>query len=280
MKANRIILTIVFLMICGCAAQSDVIILDERLARLESKIERQSKTIDQFGELTEDKEQKLRSQSASLRVQIDDLRNELQVLNGRLEEIEHALSQQTMSVEEMGKNRKEELERLNKDFQSVEQRLANLEQYLDLGGTQKSAPPSTKPSLTVPIPDDKNLDENDLYRLAKQSFDQGDFESARAHFQELIKRYPKSKSADNAQFWIGEIYYREKWYEKAIVEYQKVIEDYPDGNKVSAALLKQGYAFANIGDKDSARLVLRELIRKHPDSNEAKFAQRKLKQLD
>ena len=150
MKANRLILTIVFCMVCGCAARSDIIILDERLARLEGKIQRQSKTIDQFGELTEDKEQKLRSQSANLRVQIDDMHNEIQVLNGRLEEIEHALEQQTTSVKEMSSSRKEELERMNKDFQGIEQRLANLEQYLDLGSGQKSPSKSTPSSVTAP----------------------------------------------------------------------------------------------------------------------------------
>jgi TolA-binding protein len=59
-----------------------------------------------------------------------------------------------------------------------------------------------------------------------------------------LKRFPKSDNADNAQFWIGEIYYRQKWYETAILEYQKVIENYPKGNKVQASLLKQGFAFS------------------------------------
>jgi tol-pal system protein YbgF len=279
MKANRLILSIVLVIFCGCAAQSDIVILDERLARVERKIERQNTSIEQFGELSEDKEQKLRSQSASLRVQIDELRNELQLLNGRLEEIEHDLTRQNAAVQELTGSRKEELARLSQDFQSIELRMANIEQYLDLGSGPKTAPKPIPPSVSATPPGNAKLDENDLYRLAKQAFDQGEYESARANFQELIKRYPKSKSADNAQFWIGEIYYREKWYEKAIVEYQKVIENYPNGNKVGAALLKQGYAFVNIGDKDSARLVLRELIRKLPDSNEAKFAQRKLQQL-
>ena len=40
----------------------------------------------------------------------------------------------------------------------------------------------------------------------------------------MLKRFPQSDQADNAQFWIGETYYRENWYEKAILEYQKVIE--------------------------------------------------------
>ena len=113
--------------------------------------------------------------------------------------------------------------------------------------------------------------------MAKQAFDQGDFETAREGFQELIKQHPKSKNADNAQFWIGEIYYREKWYEKAIIEYQKVIEKHPKGNKVPASLLKQGFAFYNLGDKANARLILTELIKKYPKSNESNIARQKLK---
>jgi tol-pal system protein YbgF len=95
----------------------------------------------------------------------------------------------------------------------------------------------------------------------------------------MLKRYPQSNNADNAQFWIGEIYYQEKWFEKAIVEYQKVIENYPKGNKVKSALLKQGYAFLNIGDKSNARIILKELIKKYPDSSEAQIANRKLSQI-
>ena len=96
----------------------------------------------------------------------------------------------------------------------------------------------------------------------------------------LIQRFPKSERADNSQFWIGEIYYREKWYEKAILEYQKVIEKYPKGNKVPASLLKQGFAFSNLGDKSNSRLILEELIKKYPNSNEAKIAKDKVKELN
>ncbi len=95
----------------------------------------------------------------------------------------------------------------------------------------------------------------------------------------MLKLYPKSPQADNAQFWLGETYYREKWYEKAILEYQKVIEKYPKGNKVPASLLKQGLAFHSLGDKANTRLILTELIKKYPKSNEAKIAKQKLKRL-
>lgn len=121
--------------------------------------------------------------------------------------------------------------------------------------------------------------EDEVYASAKQAFDRGNLEVAREGFQKIIKQYPKSEHADNAQFWIGETYYREKWYEKAILEYQKVIEKYPKSKKVSACLLKQGFAFLDLGEKENGRLFLNELIAKHPKSNEANTARQKLKVL-
>jgi tol-pal system protein YbgF len=91
--------------------------------------------------------------------------------------------------------------------------------------------------------------------------------------------YPSSDNADNAQFWIGETFYQEKSYEKAILEYQKVIEKYPRGNKVPAALLKQGLAFLNLKDRVNSRLIFEELVRKYPNTSEAKAASDKLKEL-
>ncbi len=149
-----------------------------------------------------------------------------------------------------------------------------MEQYLNLESSKKPVA-----VVTPGTPAAKPSSEDEIYRSAKQAFDQGDSEAARKGFQEFIRRYPTSNNADNAQFWIGEIYYREKWYEKAILEYQNVIEKYPKGNKVPAALLKQGLAFSNIGDKANAKLILEELSRKYPKSNEAKVAAEKLKAL-
>jgi tol-pal system protein YbgF len=119
--------------------------------------------------------------------------------------------------------------------------------------------------------------EDEIYSAAKEAFDQSDYEGARRGFEAFLAAYPQSGNADNAQFWIGETYYREKWYEKAILEYQKVIETYPQGNKVKAALLKQGLSFFNIDDKANARLILKELISKYPRSEEAELAEKKLK---
>jgi tol-pal system protein YbgF len=260
--------------IWGCATQSDVNTIDNRVTEMEMRDAQQRQYRQQLKTDVESRNQELRKQSAGLRAALEEMNEEIRILSGRLEEMEYALKQEQQNVRELEKKREEKLDRLAELSDENNERIVRMEQYLNLESSKKPAAmvaagtPATKPSSA-----------DEIYRSAKQAFDQGDSEAARKGFQEFIRRYPNSKNADNAQFWIGEIYYREKWYEKAILEYQNVIEKYPQGNKVPAALLKQGLAFSNIGDNANAKLILEELSRKYPKSNEAKVAAEKLKAL-
>ncbi len=268
------VILVCLLGIWGCATQSDVNTIDNRLSAMEMRDAEQRQGREQLKSDVERRNQALRKQSAGLRAVLEEMNEELRILSGRLEEMEHSLKQQQRKAEELEKKREEKLDRLAELSDQHSERIIRMEQYLNLESSKK--PVAVVPSGT---PATKPLSEDEIYRSAKQAFDQGDSEAAKKGFQEFIRRYPKSKNADNAQFWIGEIYYREKWYEKAILEYQNVIEKYPKGNKVPAALLKQGLAFSNIGDKPNAKLILEELNRKYPKSNEAKISTQKLKTL-
>jgi tol-pal system protein YbgF len=268
-----------FIMVClmgiwGCATQSDVNTIDNRITEMEMRDAQLRQGREQLKTDVESRNQKLRKQSAGLRALLEEMNEEIRILGGRLEEMEYALKQQQQNAEELEKKREEKLDRLAELSDQHSERMDRMEQYLNLEAGKKPV------AVVAPgTPVAKPSSEDEIYRSAKQAFDQGDSEAARKGFQEFIRRYPKSNNADNAQFWIGEIYYREKWYEKAILEYQNVIEKYPKGNKVPAALLKQGLAFSNIGDNANAKLILEELSRKYPKSNEAKVAAEKLKAL-
>jgi tol-pal system protein YbgF len=272
----------------GCIVPEDVARLDNNMARLELQqkelkqrvdalAEEEAKLAAQVGEYSlnrKAKDQNLRVQSADLYVTLDKLRDEMQRLTGRMEETEYVLRQKVGSMEHSDRSRRTRSDRLDEISQSNKDRIARLEQYLNLEPSE-----SRVPKKTAVAPVEKVTTEDQIYLTAKQAFDKGEIEVARDGFQKLIKKYPKSNHADNAQFWIGESYYREKWFEKAILEYQKVIENYPKGNKVQASLLKQGFAFFNLGDKANSRLILNELVTKYPKSNEAKIAREKLKGL-
>jgi len=281
-------------LLCSCALQEDVYTLDHRLSALERRnadLEKQNRQLEQLNrELQDakanisnrvegldqsrrDDELALRGQYAGLAARIESLRQQSQMLSGRLEEMEYLLNKKLKGYEESQQKNQERLDRMSIDTAALQKQVAGIDQYLNLEGGQAKKPKKPAASSKKPASDQA------IYLEAKKAYDDGRLDAARKGFQKLITTYPKSQQADNSQFWIGETYYREKWYEKAILEYQKVIEKYPSGNKVPAALLKQGLAFAKIGETNNARLVLKELVAKHPSTNEAAIAKQKLESL-
>jgi tol-pal system protein YbgF len=270
------------MLLCGCALQRDVMTLDSRQALIEKRYsESQQKNKDLESQLKAQKQdnQNLRNKFAEQNALIESFRQEIQMLSGRLEETEYVLKQKMQTSEDSYEKKEIRLDRIDQTASSNKDRIARIEQYLNLESTEPALKAKQEAGIKTQSQDEQKLSEDGIYQTAKQAFDQGDFELARERFQKLIKTYPKSNNADNAQFWIGEIYYQEKWYEKAILEYQKVIENYPNGNKVQSSLLKQGFSFFNLGDKANARLIFTELIKKYPKSNEAEIARKKLKGL-
>jgi tol-pal system protein YbgF len=284
MKKKIFIFLLCSIILSGCALQRDVMTLDDRLAQAEQryteadqKNKKLEATLEEYRNAREQNDKELRSKTAGQNATIEELQEEIRILKGKLEETDYLLKQKINAIAELSEKREIKLESIDKTTSLNKDRIERLEQYLNFESTaqiQKGQPVSNIPSGKQTKP---KLSENEVYTSAKQAYDKGDLNAAREGFQKLLKEFPKSENADNAQFWIGEIYYREKWYEKAILEYQTVIEKYPKGNKVTASLLKQGFAFFNLGDKSNARLILSELIKKYPKSNEAKIAERKLK---
>lgn len=274
---------------CGCALQEDMLTLRDRVILLEqenkelrqrdleAKKELSSK-IEDYGKTREEKERALRSQSAGLQAMFDEYREDLQAQRGKLEETEYLLRRKITALEQSEKQQNEKLGRLERMLRSG----GGLPEPRPAPDDRPAVPPPESPagrgtSATSPGDQTGNqFSENELYAMGKQALDQDKFDIAQKYFRQLLKQYPRSRRADNAQFWLGEIFYRQRWYEKAILEYQTVIEKYPNGNKIKASLLKQGFAFFNIGDKANARLILQELVDKFPDSHEASIARQKL----
>lgn len=261
--------------LAGCV-QSDPGSLESRIAILESTNALQASQLASLGNRIEDLQARLdkslamsTEKYAGINYELDQIKERFLQNQGRFEELN--------SLGMVGA--KTELDRLDEAISRNYERLVRLEKYMGFepvaaGGAEaegKSPVPASEPA---PVTEDS------LYDSAKALFDKGDFENSRIGFENFINKYPKSKKADNARFWIADSYYSEKWYEKAILEYQKVLEVYPDSNKTVAARLKQGYAFAQLGETANARLILNDLIKRHPDTREAGFAREKLKTLD
>jgi len=282
------LLCVIFVLIGGCAMQEDVALVNNRFVSLKRKVVTENREaaadrdvlrseIETCRQTQAQFDEEYRTKHAELHALMKDLRAEIQEVGGRVEESRHEARQILDGLAEWKAKQTAQSNDLAREAESNLDRIVRLEQYLGLEPSEKLV--SSEAEETKPGQEDggENETPDALYTDAKHKFDQGAYEDARHLFEAFLQQHPKSDKADSARFWIGEIYYRDKWYEKAILEYQRVIEDYPKGNKVPSALLKQGFAFSNLGDADNAKLILKELVRKFPDSNESRIAQKKLK---
>jgi tol-pal system protein YbgF len=268
----------------GCASQKDVHTLDSRVQVVAEKAQQSNRNIEsRIDDLEKNmiaREQEIRQQAARIRAAQDRFIEDLALLRGSLEEVEHRINQQIVTLENAERAGQGLDAQQAEEIAALKAQTLRIEEYLNLSAEEASAAGAIPPA---PGEDEKKekaaLSAKDMYALAKQAYDNGSLETARQGFEALIKAYPDAPQADNAQFWIGETYYREKWFEKAILEYHKVIKNYPKGNKVPAALLKQGFAFSQLKDATNARLVLSELVKKYPKTNEAAIARKKLDRL-
>ena len=275
MRQLRFYLCIAVLVLpLGCIGSNQYDVLETRVARIQQENSRQDaidktnadeletlkKQVEGFSKTT-------RENYAEVKSDIRQLKEQFYRIQGQLEELRHKFGLTDQVREESVEKR---IDRLDTAISRNYEKLIALEKYM---GFEPSEPGPSGESST---PQEVEQTEEGLYNYAKQLFDQGDRENARLQFENFISKYPESKNADNARYWIADSYYSEKWYEKAILEYQKVLEKYPDSNKNAAARLKQGYAFAELGEKANARLILNELIKRYPKSQEAKYAKKKL----
>jgi outer membrane protein assembly factor BamD len=67
----------------------------------------------------------------------------------------------------------------------------------------------------------------DLYSQGESELAKSRYPEARAAFQKIVERHPQSIYAPRARFLIGEAYYRESEWDKAIKEFETFLSFYP-----------------------------------------------------
>lgn len=91
------------------------------------------------------------------------------------------------------------------------------------------------------------------------------FNEAESELQNLKKIEPEDLMP-NIQYWLGEVYYAQKNFEKAIIAFGEGLEKYPESIKGPDNLLKLGLSFSNLKKKDEACNILFELELKYKDA--------------
>lgn len=172
------------------------------------------------------------------------------------------------------------LGRLEGRLDETRNRLDTLSRSLEPGGAVLPPPGvGVTPAPTPAPPSKPQVRPSDVYQQAYLDFSKGNYILAMAGFSEFLRLDPTSDLADNAQFWIGEAYYSQKQFERAVQEYQKVYINYPKGDKVPAALFKEALAHLELRQQTLAQARLQYLVEQFPHSEEAALARDRLARL-
>jgi tol-pal system protein YbgF len=267
--------------------KDDVLYLNDQIVALNDRVNKIDK------KASSDLDQRLeavRLRLAQVGADLDKTRADIQSLSGKVEEnrflTKRAVERDTTDQDSMRTG----VSALNERVARLETEVKRLTEYVSLPTSAlpgAAAPPVRPPSPAAvekpgpqPAPAPALSAEDNLYESALAKFKAGKSEEALAGFKHFLGNHPKSKLADNAQFWVGECYFSLKQYEQAILAYQEVIKNYPEGNKVSSAMLRQALAFTEIKDTTSAKLLFKKIVKSYPNSSEAKIAEAKLKTMN
>jgi tol-pal system protein YbgF len=118
-----------------------------------------------------------------------------------------------------------------------------------------------------------------LYASAMASFRSEEHGPSVREFSELVDRFPQHPLASNSQYWIGEVYYRQRDFRQALVEFQKVVDGFPQSAQVPEALLKLGLCHRALKDTAAARESFERVVKGYPGTEAASQARTLLSQL-
>ncbi|MDT8387078.1 MAG: tol-pal system protein YbgF [Thiogranum sp.] len=213
-----------------------------------------------------------------------DLMEEMKTMQRALQELRGTLELQAHNLESLEKRQRDL-------YVDIDRRLHRLESG-DANSSTGAVDPSLSQNLptgaeTAPVMADSAsappvlnpADERKDYDAALEVLKQGRYNEAASAFQEFLNKYPGSSYADNAQYWLGEVYYVTRQFSQALSEFGKVPVNYPDSSKIGDARLKIGYIQYEMENWNEARQSLTQVVEKSPGTTTARLAQERLERM-
>ena len=222
---------------------------DERMGVMRNLVEQSTDNINRMATSVDNLQKAVHQQSADTSGRVDQVSTQVQALHDSIDELKARLANVSKQLD---------------DLKSAQQNLA----------APSGAPPGGAPPAAVQAPPP-----DVLYNNALRDYNAGKYDLATQEFNDYLKFYPTTDLAGNAQFYIGDIQYRQGDFQGSIQSFNRVLEQYPGGNKSAAAQLKKGYALLEVGQREAGVKELNSLIQRYPRSVEATQARDRLRQL-
>jgi tol-pal system protein YbgF len=246
----------------------------------------------------------LQEQQQQLSIAVSQLAEAIKALHPRFDESNNAVRGALANLELTIKNMANDLSAIRAQAQETGTRIGSLSDEIEaLRNTLEALPGQLSQALTPPAPADPNApapstgalpppvttpapvistsgqSPTRMLTTAKSDYFQGQYSLAITGFDALLKAFPTSTAAAEAQFLVGESYWQEKKTAEAIAAYSAVIQNHPKSSFVSEAYYKRGVAQEAAGQPDAARASFEAAIKNYPDTPAATLSQQRLEGL-
>jgi tol-pal system protein YbgF len=216
--------------------------------------------------------------------QLDQLRSETAALRGDIEQLRH-------DTDSSASRQKELYVDVDKRLQTLEQAERGASSFAPAPTLQApsspapaaSSPPPRSPPASASAPaaagPKPGVSDKQAYQTAFDLLQARKYDEAAKAFTQFLSGYASSPLADNAQYWLAQSHYVQRQFNVALPEFQKVVDKYAQSSKLPDALLKVGMCQSELGNKTAARSALQQVMKQFPDTTAARLATQQLEKL-
>jgi tol-pal system protein YbgF len=226
---------------------------NERMGVMKDLLTQQIDNVNKMGVTVQNLQKTVGQQTSDAGSKVDQISGQVQALHDSVDELKARLAKVSKQLD---------------DMQAGQQNITSPAGGQPAGGVSPGAA-----NLPQAPPADQ------LYNDGLRDYNANKNDLASQEFAQYLQAYGNTDLAGNAQFYLGEIAYRQANFSGAVTAYNKVLDQYPGGNKTAAAQLKKAYALLELGQRDAGVQELRSLISRYPKSPEALQARDRLTKL-
>jgi len=246
--------------------------MDTRFGALQHMVETTADDANRMTATVNTLQQKITAQAEGANGKVDTVSGQVQSLNDSVDEL------------------KSRIAKLDKSIQDLQMQLQNIQNSPQ--GSSSSGPASLPAPIVTPPPGRNQPPQastpapsqgegqapplQESFQAGLRDYNAAKYQIAADEFTDVLRYYPLDDLAGTAQFYLGEIAYRQQDYADAIKSYNAVLEGFSGSPKAPAAQLRKGLALLQINKKDAGVHELRTLIQRHPQTPEASQARSKL----
>jgi tol-pal system protein YbgF len=267
------------------AVSKETVQMQTQIQQLLDMVQRLQTTMDTKFAVLQNLAQQTADQATQMNGTVNALQQKLNTqvdnLNGKLDTSSGQVQSLNDSVDEL----KTRIAKLEKSIQDLQGQLQNVQSAPQGGspgipnGTGTVPPPNGPGAMNSAPPVNQAPPLEQTYQAALSDFNAAKYPLATSEFQDVIHYYPMDPMAGSAQFYLGEIAYRQHNYDDAVQAYNAVLEQFSGSPRAPTAQLHKGLALIARNKRDAGTHELRALIQRHPQTPEAQQARAKLNEM-